>query len=91
MIMMHQTIETPNMQLAKLLIVRKLRDSTYDIDPSRIEVSLVGDGDWMSQVQFRYPLRRMKVSILSRLGRPEDLTAEQIAIIADEQVLVFSA
>jgi hypothetical protein len=83
--MMHTTIDTPDVQLAKLLIARKLKDAGVDLNPDKLVATIREDSARDPQIRLRYPLRKVSVSLQSVLGRPESVTAEDIVAIADEQ------
>lgn len=83
--MIQEKIETPYMQLAKLLIARKLQDQGLRVDHTKISTSLTSMDDRDPKARFRYPLRKMTINIQSVLAGPEDVTAERILEIAEEQ------
>ncbi|MEG8016059.1 hypothetical protein [Sphingomonas sp. 22R3R2A-7] len=83
--MMHTTIDTPDIRLAKMLIARKLKDKGVDLNPDKLVATIKEDGDRDPQIRLRYPLRKVSVSLQSVLGRSESVTAEDIVEIADEQ------
>lgn len=84
--MMHTTIDTPDIQLTKMLIARKLKDKGVDLNPDKLVATIKEEGARDPQIRLRYPLRKVWVSLQSVLGRSESVTAEDIVEIADQQV-----
>lgn len=83
--MLLEVIETPDMQLAKLLIARKLKDLGADVDPARIKTSMKNADLHSPPVQFQYPLHKTTVRIRSIISARHDLRYKDIVALVDEQ------
>ena len=49
---MHTTIDTPDIQLAKILIARKLKDNGVDLNPDKLVATIKEDGARMPRSVF---------------------------------------
>ncbi|RXD04845.1 hypothetical protein EQZ23_06795 [Sphingomonas sp. UV9] len=83
--MMHKTIDTPDVQLAKLLIARKLKDEGIDMAPEKIVVTLKSEAGRNTKIRFRYPAAKVRVTIQSVVGDSDELTFGDIVEMVEEQ------
>lgn len=83
--MMHTTIDTPDVQLAKLLIARKLKDEGIDMTPEKIVATFRSETGRDTRIRFRYPAGKARVTIQSVVGDSDELTFGDIVELVEEQ------
>jgi hypothetical protein len=87
--MIQGKIESSDMQLAKLLIARKLKEQAVEINPAKVLTSLEMPELSDSPLRFRYPLRGMNIGIRSFVRKPDDLTFKCILDLVEEQAAEY--
>ncbi|BCA62673.1 hypothetical protein HMP09_1907 [Sphingomonas sp. HMP9] len=83
--MMHTTIDTPDVQLAKLLIARKLKDDGIDMAPEKIVATFKSETGRDTRIRFRYPAAKVRVTVQSVVSDSDELTFADIVELVEEQ------
>lgn len=83
--MMHTTIDTPDVQLAKILIARKLKDLGIDMAPEKIVATSKSETGRDTRIRFRYPAGKVRVTVQSVVSDSDELKFGDIVEMVEEQ------
>lgn len=88
---MHTTIDTPDIQLAKLLIARKLKDDGIDVAPEKIAATSKSEIGRDTRIRFRYPAANSRITVQSVVSDSVELTFADILEIVDQQTFSYQS
>lgn len=89
--MMHTKIDTPDVQLAKLLIARKLKDDGIDMAPEKIAATSKSETGRDTRIRFRYPAANSRIIVQSVVSDSVELTFADILEIVEEQTFSYQS
>lgn len=88
---MHTTIDTPDVQLAKLLIARKLKDDGIDMAPEKIAATSKSETGRDTRIRFRYPATKSRITVQSMVSESGELSFQDILEIVGEQTFSYQS
>lgn len=88
---MHTKIDTPDIQLAKLLIARKLKDDGIDVAPEKIAATSKSETGRDTRIRFRYPAANSRITVQSVVSDSVELAFADILELVEEQTFSYQS